>query len=127
MALNDLFALLLLIFIVLIFLVWYFIHKAKTKERLLMIEKGIEPYKRKTFNFPWLKIGVILLCGSLGTFLGGIIEYFDFFKPELTGEETFVKSRFLYSGGTISLLFMYIFGAIGMILAHYLDKKKDDK
>lgn len=112
-------------FFVAIFLAWFFIYKAKTKERLLLIEKGVELSnipKKKRFRFPWLKVGVVIAFGSIGVLIGGFLEYFNLFKPE-EPTEMFERS-ILYQGGMLSLLFMYLFGGIGMVIAHYLGKKK---
>lgn len=123
---DNLLIIVILFFFTAIFFTWFFIHKAKTKERLLLIEKGVELSsipKRRRFKFPWLKIGIVITCGSIGVLLGGFLEYFNLFKPE---ENTSIMGRsILHSRGMISLLFMYIFGGVGMILAHYLSKKKD--
>ena len=103
-----------------IFFSWYFYLQARTKERTLLIEKGADASnfyakkpERRGFRFPWLKFG--LLLGGLSLGLGGsmaaILVAFD-------GriDDDFVGLIF---AATI------FFAALGMIIAHYADKKKD--
>ncbi len=102
-------------FIAAIFFTWFFIHKSKEEERRLLIEKGIEPSKlseRGTFNinFPWLKIGCVIVFATLGLIVGVILS-----------EERIVR----WSSGGEPLMSMLIFGGIGMIIAHYLDTPND--
>jgi len=115
---------LILAFMTVIFLTWLFIYRAKAKERLLLIERGLElkniPRKRK-YKFPWLKIGVVLVFGSFGVLFGGFLEGFNFFKSEES--IPILEEGILHGRGMLSLIFMYLFGGIGMILAHYLGKK----
>ncbi len=115
-----------ILFFAAIFFTWFFIHRAKTKERLLLIEKGTElsriPRKRR-FKFPWLKVGIVITCGSIGVLVGGFLELFNFFRPEESTTPLF-ETSILNQNGILSLLFMYLFGGAGMVIAHYLDKKK---
>jgi len=108
------FVILLMFFLTGIFLTWFFIHKAREKERLLLIEKGVDlsklPISEKfKINFPWLKIGIIVTSISTGVLLGAILMPFygnpkaDLFMPIL----------------------MFLFGGIGFILASILDKPKE--
>jgi hypothetical protein len=66
-----------------LFLAWYFIHRAKFKERMFMMEKGIDIKdlnltRKNPFQFPWLKIGITLVGISLGYFFIMILEiYFN--------------------------------------------------
>lgn len=92
-----------------VFLTWFFIHKAKTKERLLMIEKGVDisqiPQERKLItNFPWLKIGIVAAFMGFGLTIGD------------------TDSNMIITMGVLLL-----FGGIGMILANYLDRSKANK
>ena len=129
--LNDsIFILIIVIFFfTAIFFTWFFIHKAKTKERLLLIEKGVELSnipRRRRFKFPWKKIGIVIVFGAFGVLFGGFLESFNLFKPEESTTPLFEMS-ILHQNGILSLLFMYLFGGGGMIIAHYLDKKKGNK
>lgn len=95
-------------FVIVAFLTWFFIHKTKEKERLLLIEKGIDysqlPDRNLfNFNFPWLKVGTVITSIAIGTGIGFIIIEFG------------------VADGIVPL-FMFLFGGIGMIIAHYVDK-----
>lgn len=110
-------ALIFIAFIVAVFLTWFFIHKSKEEERKLLIEKGVDIADlpdRKTFhfNFPWLKIGTIITFIATGGLISGILEFFVFKIPQ----------EWL---GLITVFSLFIFGGIGMITAHYLDKPND--
>lgn len=92
-----------------VFLTWFFNHKAKTRERLLLIEKGFDisqvPQERKVIiDLPWMKIGIVAAFMGLGLVIGG--ENFG-------------------NGGMIG--FTLIFGGIGMVLANYFGKSKANK
>jgi hypothetical protein len=57
-----------------IFLVWYFIRRAKFKEKVLLIEKGIDIKDlnitgSNKLTFPWLRIGIIITGVSLGALI----------------------------------------------------------
>lgn len=95
-------------FVIVAFLTWFFIHKSKEKERLLLIEKGIDysqlPDRNKfNFNFPWLKFGTVVTSIAIGTGIG------------------FIFIEFGVADGVVPL-FMFLSGGIGMIIAHIVDK-----
>jgi|GEM_PF-494900 hypothetical protein len=103
------------VFIITVFFTWFFIHRSKEKERLLLIEKGFDPSELPekelfgfNFKFPWLKVGVVITSGSVGLMIGVILDN--------------IKSSRLEGTPLIGML---IFGGIGMIIAHYLDVPKD--
>jgi hypothetical protein len=101
-----------------VFFSWYFVHSAKVKERLILIEKGVDISNLPQtgnfkFNFPWLKIGMIITGASLG-FLSGFVLYIAGIIPERDSE-------------FVVLSLSILFGGIGMILAHYMDKPKEQK
>ena len=94
------------------FLTWFFVHKSKEKERLLLIEKGTDYSDlpdRDSFNFkfPWLKLGIVITSIAVGTGIGVFIM-------ELGIDEGIVP------------LSMFLFGGIGMIIAHFADKPNDN-
>jgi uncharacterized membrane protein len=96
-------------FLIGVFLTWFFIHKAKTKERLLLIEKGIDisqisQESKLITNFPWLKIGIVALFMGLGLAIGSV--------PSDTA---------------LMIGFIFIFGGIGMVIANYFGKPKATK
>lgn len=87
---------------------WYFIQQTKLKERILLSEKGIDinnliPEEKKRSSW-WLRIGIVVISASLGLLLGIAID----------------------SSGTFPLITFFLFGGIGMIIAHYVDKPKNN-
>jgi len=101
-----------------VFFAWHFYLKAKQKERLALIEKaleGIDAAKlfqrpaRKGYSFPWLKLGILLFSITFGVAIGVI------FINTLGMDEDYVP------------LFGFMFGGVGMIAAHFADKKEDSK
>jgi len=92
-----------------VFLTWFFSHKAKAKERLMLIEKGIDlpaSQQSKIFegNFPWLRVGVVVIGMGVGIIFGVTSHNFG-----------------MTMGG------VFLFGGIGMFLASFLDKPKVQK
>jgi hypothetical protein len=93
-------------FLILGFLTWFTVHKSKEKERLLLLEKGMNPSElpgQTMFSFPWLKLGCVITSAVIGLTLGIVLESLDFFDAAQG-------------------IGMLLFGGIGLIIAHYLDK-----
>lgn len=91
------------------FLAWYFSHKSREKERMLLIEKGLEVPEQKngwnfSFRFPWLKLGILITAIAVGLIIGITLN-------EITDNREFPP------------IMMLLFGGIGMIIAHYVGKK----
>jgi uncharacterized membrane protein len=91
------------------FLAWYFSHKSREKERMLLIEKGLDVPEQKngwdfSFRFPWLKLGILITAIAVGLIIGNTIY-------EITDNRE------------IAPIMMLLFGGIGMIVAHYVGKK----
>jgi len=114
---TIIFAVLLIFFLAGIFLTWFFIHKAKSKERLLLIDKGIDlsalsksDSQKMNFHFPWLKIGIVITSISIGLLVGAFLMAIPFFEEVAAGQ--------------LPLLLIFLFGGIGMILAYVIDKPK---
>jgi membrane protease YdiL (CAAX protease family) len=106
---------LLVFFLVGLFLTKFFINKANTKERILLIEKGIDPSalsknENQRTNFPWLKIGIVITSISIGLLLSAFLFATPYFEKVAAGQ--------------LPLLLIFLFGGIGMILAHIIDKPK---
>lgn len=70
-------------FCVSIFLAWYFTHKAKHKERLLMIEKGLNPNEDLNrdggIKTTLLKVGIVLVGLGIGLAIIAILVEFHAF------------------------------------------------
>ena len=110
MAPQLIFALLLIIlvaFIICIFLAWYFSHTARLKERLLLIEKGLNPdefvKKTETTGSRLLKTGIVFIGLSIGLA---------------------IAARFFIYEDSYQLAVMGIFTGASMIIANYVTKAK---
>jgi hypothetical protein len=102
-----------IVFIICIFLVWFFSHQAKHKERLMLIEKGLpadEIMKKDGFRFPWLKLGIIVL--GLGIALL-IISFLSAMKVLDNG------------GGPLPLAIIAVLGGISLMIANYVNDGKN--
>lgn len=101
-----------IIFIVCMFLAWYFSHRAKHEERMLMIDKGLEPDDRlkevKGRSFPWLKMGVVLIGLSVGLGLNGIL----------------ISRNMLGNSNAIAFAILGLSGGISLIIANFINNKK---
>jgi hypothetical protein len=104
------------------FFSWYYYLQARTKERTLLIEKGADAsnfYAKKPerrgfrFSFPWLKFGLLLVGIAFGLIFGFVMTHAIF--PNSLGR---IDEPFVF-GSTV------MFGGLGMILAHFTEKKKD--
>jgi magnesium-transporting ATPase (P-type) len=104
-------AILLVTFSVCIFLTWYFYHKAKTKERLILLEKNADLseflQKQQRFNFPWLKVGILVTGIGVAFGIQAILLSLS------------VNEEPLY------LFVLFVCGGVSLIIANYVDKRKD--
>lgn len=99
----------------------------RSKDRQLIIEKGMSPeivdnmFKYKWNPFIWLKLGVVVACGSLGVLLGNFLmwqfpeRYFD---RDLDRYFTSANESMM----AFSIFFMI---GIGFIAAFYLSRKME--
>lgn len=103
------------------FFSWFYYLQARTKERTLLIEKGADASnfygkkpERRGFRFPWLKWGIVIT----GTAAGFILSLFlaSVFKKSLG----LVMEPLLFG-------FIMFFGGISMIVAYYVDPKKENQ
>ena len=89
------------------FFVWFNIHRSKERERLLLLEKGIQfselPH-RSSFSFNWLKMGCLVTSATIGLILGSFLE--DSFNDATS-------------------IGMLLFGGIGLIIAHFVDNARE--
>lgn len=96
-----------------IFLAWYFSHRARHKEMLLMIEKGIDVQKTKrdkASRFPWLKLGIVLLGTSFGLITIAILA----------------KNNLLTGSGALPLSILGISAGTSLLIAHSVGQKNGD-
>ena len=91
-----------------LFLAWYFVNRAKAKDRQFLIEKGIGTddlnFKSST-HFSLAKAGIIIIGISLSLFLVGILD------------------RFANIGGTMGFAIILLFAGVSMIIANLISKK----
>jgi len=101
---------LLVTFTVCVFLTWYYYHKAKTKERLILLERNIDLSelikKEQQFNFPWLKVGILLTGIGIAFGLQAILV-----RLSVTDEPLY-------------LFVLFVCGGISLIIANYVDRRK---
>ncbi len=104
------------------FMAWFFYVKARNTERLALIEKGADANNfygkrndKKTFRFPWMKFGLLLSGLGFGLVLGLFIISIPGLKDSLDD----VAPGLVFAS-------MLLFGGLGMILAHFVDRKKEN-
>lgn len=94
---------------------WVFYLKARNKERIALIEKGMDvPDAFKKVKFPWLKIGIIIIGICVGAALAVLSAIF--FPERVNGEYRFI----------LLILSGLFFGGISMIIAHLIDRKNTE-
>lgn len=101
-----------------LFLAWFFVRRARFKEKIILIEKGIDIKDLnisgdKKAQFSWLKIGIIIISISVGLLLGAFLMAIPFFDK--------------MAAGNFPLLLIFLFAGIGMVLANFLDKPREQK
>jgi len=98
----------------------YFYFSARHKERMALIEKNVdvsEIFKTREirFRFSWLKMGMIIL----GIGFGFCFAFFSMFIPGIANIS--VGDREVMSLGS-----MLLFGGVGIVIAHYIEKPKGE-
>ncbi len=97
-----------------VFFGWYFYLQARNKERMALIEKnvdlhGISKVREARFHFPWFKLGMIITGTGLGFCLAIIL-----------GEISAIRRM----EGPMMFGCMLLFGGLGMVIAHIIEKPK---
>jgi hypothetical protein len=106
------------LFVIVFFLYWYFNHNAKTKERLLLIEKGItlesvsQNIKKKD-EFTLLRIGIVITGIALGSLAIALLSLI----PAIQSFNRFTEDAF-------PLIVILLFAGLSMILANYMGRPK---
>ena len=106
-----------------VFLGWYFYIKARNQERMSLIEKGkdvSEIYQKREikFNFPWLKLGIIFTGFSFGWLVAFIVT-----------EILFTQTKFGHNFNETPFIMgiIFLFTAVSIIVAYFIDKPKTKK
>lgn len=104
-----------------VFLGWYFYLKARNKERMALIGSGkdvSEIYAKREirFQFPWLKLGIILTGFSFGLLSAFLLLEIGINELDLDYKVHEEPLAF----GIVSL-----FTAISIIVAYFADKPKN--
>lgn len=78
MSLTEL-SLISIVFLVVLFLAWFFTRRATFKEKVILIEKGVDVKDLKIIGNNngqslWLKIGILIIGISLGALLTVLLE-----------------------------------------------------
>lgn len=90
-----------------LFLTWFFWHRANSKERLFLLEKGLDPKETvdKMTSVSLLKMGIIIIGLSTGLLLIYIID------------------KFTNVNGTLALPILGLSGGISMLIANKAGKE----
>ncbi|MBB3054466.1 DUF6249 domain-containing protein [Mucilaginibacter gotjawali] len=90
------------------------------RERLAMIERGMDPrrYKPQSAPFQTLKWGLLLIGAGTGLFLAYVLDH-----------TLFSKISDMEDGGNVAIYFalIAIFGGSGLFLSYRIEKKEADK
>ena len=96
------------------------IHLAR-KERMAMIERGMDPrrYKPQSAPFQNLKWGLLLIGAGLGLFLAYVLDHTAF--KGMNGD--------FDRDGNVAIYFalIAIFGGLGLFMSYIIEKKEADK
>lgn len=106
-----------------IILSFYFYLRFRNKERMALIEKGIdvsEIFKTRefSFKFPWLRLGILAIGIGFGIFVAYLVIVLV--PPGFAGN----NQQFI---GLILMFSLLIFGGFGIILGNFLEKSRNKK
>lgn len=100
------------VFIICMFLTWYFSHKAKHAERLLMLEKGLDPNelikKKDRSSASLLKIGIVVIGLSIGI---GLVEVLAW-------------QNVIRNSNAAPMAIMGLCGGLSLMIANTINKRK---
>ncbi len=117
---NQLAVLIPIITFVGLFLLIFGIYYLRNKERMAMIERGMEPqtnFTKKQDNRSFsLTFGLLLIGAGLGLFIAYLLDYLVF------------SSRFHYVDTTaIYFALIAIFGGLGLFISYLIESKSNQK
>jgi len=94
-----------------------YLHK---RERMAMIERGMDPrrYKPQSAPFQNLKWGLLLIGAGVGLFLAYVMDH-----------TLFSKIGDMDNGGNVAIYFalIAIFGGLGLFLSYKIEKKEGER
>ena len=103
-----------------LFIMIFGITYLNKRERMAMIERGMDPrrYKPQTAPFHTLKWGLLLIGAGFGLFLAYTLDHTVFSKLSEMDDD-----------GNVAIYFalIAIFGGIGLFLSYRMEKKEGDK
>lgn len=99
----------------------------RSKDRQLIIEKGLSPdlienlFRSRRNPFIWLKVGIITACGSLGVILGNFLMWQ---YPEHWWSDKLNKAFASPNESMMAFSIFFMIG-IGFVLAFFLARKME--
>ena len=106
-----------------IILSFYFYLRFRNKERMALIEKGVdvtEIFKSRdfSFKFPWLRLGMLVLGIGSGAFVGYL---FIVLAPIIFTGDNHEYEQF------ILIFSLLIFGGLGIIIGNFIERSRNKK
>lgn len=99
----------------------------RSKDRQLIIEKGLSPemiqnmFRYKWNPYLWLKVGVVTACGSLGILIGNYLMWaFPLHYREYESARSYTEEN-----PTMMVFSIFFMVGIGFILAFFLSRKME--
>lgn len=99
----------------------------RSKDRQLIIEKGLSPelienlFRSRRNPFIWLKVGIITACGSLGVILGNFLMWQ---YPEHWWDDELNKAIASPNESMMAFSIFFMIG-VGFVLAFLLSRKME--
>ena len=104
------------------FLSWYIYLRTRNKERMALIEKDKDvseifarPKTSFSFQFPWLKVGIITTGFSVGWLVAILVQ-------ELINSQSGNHS---VNSGAVIMGVIFLFTSISILVAYFVDKPKN--
>jgi formate hydrogenlyase subunit 3/multisubunit Na+/H+ antiporter MnhD subunit len=95
------------------------------RERLAMIERGMDPrrYKPQTAPFQNLKWGLLLIGCGVGLFLAYLLDHtlFNNFVAHDKFDDDYTNNWIIY------FALVTIFGGLGLFASYHIEKRENDK
>lgn len=85
------------------------------KEKMAMIERGMEPIKSEPQPYKNLKWGLLLIGAGLGLFIAYVLDYSVFVQKDQWGGK---------DNEAIYFSLVAIFGGLGLFISYLIEKKE---